>query len=56
MEIMGWSNFTYTLRQEGWKWAIRIAVRGWIVSPWQDIRIKVGEVVLSLLRVTGYFE
>lgn len=54
--MMRWKNFTFVWHRDGRRAGIRIAVWGWIVSPWRDMRIQIAEWVLAMLRVQKYFE
>ena len=54
--MAGITTFRYVLHNEGRRWALKWAFDCWIEMPWQDIRIKVAEIILSLLRVNGYFD
>lgn len=53
---MRWSNFTYVLRQEGWKSAIKVAIWGWVKIPWLRVRVKIADAVLSVLKVKDKFD
>lgn len=56
IRIMRWGNFTHVWHTEGWKQGTKIAVWGWITTPWKAIRIRIAKAILHLLRVEGYFD
>lgn len=53
--MMDMATFRYVLRVEGWYFALRWAWKWWVIMPWRNVRIRVAEIILSLLRVSGYF-
>ena len=54
--MAGIKTFRYVLHNEGSYWAMEWALDCWVKRPWRYIRIRIAEVILSLLRVNGYFE